>query len=189
MIIDSSEQRDEGDDANRIMLQALMSCMTSYSLSLSQNSVCVGHYTLFSFLSFFHMFFIFLFLFPSHHNPHSISVHIVFFYSTCLSKFLFCFIQFSLQKLRFNVFPDVIIFFFFLFFILNQMMILSFIHHTLYNVNSQYLIQFIIHFISSLQTSFDVSSSSDFFFPHVLQNINMFSCFIFSITFSSFIIS
>ena len=112
MIIDSSEQGDEGDDVNRIMLQALMSCMTSFSLSLSQNSVCGSlHFVFFSF--FFPHVFIFLFLFPSHHNPHSISVHIVFFYSTCLSKFLFCFIQFSLQKLRFNVFPDVIIFFFF----------------------------------------------------------------------------
>ena len=103
MIIDSSEQGDEGDDVNRIMLQALTSCMMSYSLSLSQNSVCGSLH--FVFLSFFfpHVF-IFLFLFPSHHNPHSISVHIVFFYSTCPSKFLFCFIQFSLQKLRFNDF-------------------------------------------------------------------------------------
>ena len=52
MIIDSSEQGDEGDDVNRIMLQALTSCMTSYSLSLSQNSVCGSLHFLFLFFLF-----------------------------------------------------------------------------------------------------------------------------------------
>ncbi len=164
MIIDSSEQGDEGDDVNRIMLQALMSCMTSYSLSLSQNSVCGSLH--FLFLSFFfpHAF-IFLFLFPSHRNLIPSLYTLYSFTQHVYQNSFFVSFNFPCKNSDSMFFLMLLSFSFFIFFILNQMMILSFIHHTLYNVNSQYLIQFIIHFISSLQTSFDVSSFSDFFSP------------------------
>ena len=114
MIIDSSEQGDEGDDVNRIMLQALMSCMTSYSLSLSQNSVCGSLHFVFLFFLFSTCFYISVPVsFPSQPSFHLCTHCILLLNMSIKIPFLFHSIFLAKTQIQWFFFCVIIFFFFY----------------------------------------------------------------------------